>query len=66
MYVCVGQFGESGSTRKGGAGNSPQGREGTKNKKGRVTCPTPTANTPFSSYKNETNVKMKKMCSVGQ
>lgn len=64
--MCVGQFGESGSTGKGGAGNSPQGREGTKNKKGRVTCPTPTANTPCSSHKSETNVKMKKICPVGQ
>lgn len=58
--------GESGSTRKGGAGNSPQGREGTKNKKGRVTCPTPTPNTPCFSYKSETNVKMKKIYPVRQ
>ena len=61
--MCVGQFGDSGRPRKGGARDSPQGRDGTKNT-GSVTCPTPTADTPFSSYKTETHVKMKKMCSV--
>lgn len=53
--MCVGQFGDSGSPRKGGAGDSPRGREGTKNT-GRVTCPTLT-DTLFSSCKNETNVR---------
>lgn len=66
--MCVGDFVDSGSPRKGGAEDSSQGREGkgTKNMD-IVACPTPTADTLFFfSCKNETNVKMRKIRLVGQ
>lgn len=63
--MCVGHFVDSGSPRKGEAEYSPQGGKGTKNMD-RVTRPTPTADTLFSSCENETNVKMRKIGSLGQ